>query len=65
MLQKYLKEDDPIKALLYGKLHKKEKNYLEAIKYFKKAIDQGNEEAMYEYAKIVYKSYSNEVYTIS
>lgn len=44
-----------LRSFLYGMLYKNEKKYLEAAEYFKSSMNQGNSDALYEYAELVRK----------
>lgn len=55
ILKKYLNKNDPTTFLLFGKIMKKEENFKEAIRYFKKSSKLGNSEAMYELGKLYIK----------
>lgn len=57
-LSKYLKEDDSRIHLLYGKIMKKQKNYAESMKHFEISSSGGNNESMYEYAKMLFNARS-------
>lgn len=53
LLDSYLKDNEALYMLLKGKNYKNEKNYEDAINCFKKSIELDNEEAMYEYGKML------------
>ncbi|KAK8835343.1 hypothetical protein M9Y10_017871 [Tritrichomonas musculus] len=55
ILSPLLNEENPLLLTLYGRIKKKERNISVAKKYFKKASDAGDAEAMYEYGKILFK----------
>lgn len=54
-LEPRLKSHDGIVYLLYGRVMRKLERFDEARKYFRKGSDNGSNEAMYEYGKMMYR----------
>ncbi|KAK8876047.1 hypothetical protein M9Y10_006231 [Tritrichomonas musculus] len=55
ILSKFLYTKNSMVYTLFGRARKKEKDFTEAAKYFRKAADKGSGEAMCEYGKLLLK----------
>ena len=53
LINERYKQQDPVFLFLYGKILKQQMKYKESISYFEKAVEEGDDESLYELGKVI------------